>query len=174
MDILKRTLIILLLSLFVSGCVTKRACDRKFPPQIIRVDSLITITKTFYRDTTIFVYLKPDTIRDTVEVIVREGIANSRKSFHETDLSWSMAQVVDGKLIHELRTKDTAIALMIENAIRESATLTENKTSKTIIQKVNELTGWQHFQVWLGRILALLLLLYLGFIFVMHRVKIPE
>lgn len=135
---------------------------------------MITTTKTVYRDTTIFVYLKPDTVRDTVEVIVNEGIANSRKSIHETDLAWSLAQVVDGMLVHELRTKDTAIALMIENAIRESATLTENKSTETVIQKVNELNGWQHFQVWLGRILALLLLLYLGFIFVMHRVKIPE
>lgn len=161
-----------LVIILISGCATQKRCEQKFPPQIVRTDSVITKTQTIYRDTTIFVYLPGDTVYDTVHVILRDGIANSRASIHESDLAWSKAQVVDGVLIHELRMKDTALAVMIENAIRESATLTEKSTGETRIVKENYLTGWQWVQIYFARIAALLLGLFIGFIIIKYRIKL--
>jgi len=144
--------------LLLSGCVTERACQRKFPPQIITVDSIIQTTETIYRDTTIFVQLPADTVRDTVEVAVLNGISNSRPSIHETDLAWSKAQVINGKLFHELIQKDSVLARVIENAIRESSTNTQETKIITKVVKENYITGWQWFQIWTGRILAVLLI----------------
>jgi hypothetical protein len=164
----------LLALLALSGCVTQQRCERKFPPEIVRTDSVITKTQTIYRDTTIFVTLTPDTVFDTVHVFVRDGIANSRASIHETNLAWSKAQVVDGVLIHELRMKDSVLAFMIENAIRVSATLTEKTSGETRIVKENYVTGWQWAQIYFARIVALILGLFLVFLVIKYTIKLPS
>jgi hypothetical protein len=160
-------------ALLMSGCVTQKRCEQKFPQQIITIDSVITKTETIYRDTTIFIELPGDTIRDTVEVTVKEGIANSRPSIHETDLAWSMAQVVNGFLRHELIQKDSTLARVIENAIRESATTTEKNKIQTRIVEKNYITGWQWFQIWLGRMLMALAAMFVGYVIIRSRLKLP-
>jgi hypothetical protein len=160
-------------ALLMSGCVTQKRCEQKFPPQIITIDSVITKTETIYRDTTIFIELPGDTIRDTVEVTVKEGIANSRPSIHETDLAWSMAQVVNGFLQHELIQKDSTLARVIENAIRESATTTDKTKLVTKIVEKNYITSWQWFQIWLGRLLMALAAMFVGYVIIRSRLKLP-
>jgi hypothetical protein len=160
-------------ALLLSGCVTQKRCDQKFPPQLITSDSVITNTITIYRDTTIYVYLPGDTVYDTVHVTIENGIANSRPSIHETDLAWSKAQVVDGRLIHELIQKDSVLARVIENAIRESATTTDRNRIKTEIIEKNYVTGWQWFQIWMGRLFGIILLLFIGFFYVRYIARFP-
>jgi hypothetical protein len=173
---MKNIIKIFMLLLIASGwqsCATQKRCNKKYPPQVITSDSVITNTITIYRDTTIYVYLPGDTVRDTIEVVVKEGIANSRPSIHETDLSWSKAQVVDGRLIHELIQKDSVLARVIDNAIRESAIITDRTRIETKIIEKNFVSSWQWFQIWLGRLFGLLLLLFLGYFYVRYVARTP-
>jgi hypothetical protein len=144
-------------ALLLSGCVTQKRCEQKFPPEISTVTETITKTVTVYRDTTIFVHMPGDTVRDTIEVVVDRGIANSKPSIHETKFAWSKAQVINGLLLHQLIQKDSVLKFMLDNAIRESTTAIENKTTQTRILEKNYVTGWQWFQIWLGRILVVLI-----------------
>ena len=168
-----KTFIIILVILLLTGCVTQKRCDRKFPPQLIHTDSLITNSTTIFGDTTIFVYLPGNTIIDTVFVQVKNGIANSRPSIHETDLAWSMAQIVDNKLIHQLIMKDKTLEMLIKNAIRENSTHSERRIRYKEIVKENYLSGWQWAQLWLGRITGIFILLYIGYKTARRFVKIP-
>jgi len=45
---------------------------------------------------------------------------------------------------------------------KEKHTSESLKTSQTVIQRVNYLTGWQWFQLWTGRILLIALLIFAG------------
>ncbi len=146
-------LFITLMVLLFSSCVTKRACDRKFPPQ--ESTTIIRDSVVIFRDTTIFVYMPPKIITqtDTIQITIREGLAESRRSVLHADYSWTWAQVVGGRLRHELHQKDTTIQQTIERAIREAKTTETIET--TVVREVNYVTGWQHFQIWLGRILAI-------------------
>lgn len=160
-------------ALLMSSCVTQKRCEQKFPQQIITIDSVITKTETIYRDTTIFIELPGDTIRDTITVEVINGISNSRPSIHETDLAWSMAQVVNGFLRHELIQKDSTLARVIENAIRESATTTDKTKLITKVEEKNYVTGWQWFQIWLGRLMMALAAIFVGYIIIQMKLKLP-
>lgn len=150
-----RLILIFISLLLLSSCVTERRCARMYPPQE-RVDSVYLQT-VVYRDTTIFVHLPGDTIRDTIHVEVVNGLIQSQRSQLETQLALSWAQVVDGMLLHELQQKDTTIARIIEQAIREAST--ETVVTKEVVHKVYELTNWQWLQLWAGRIALLLLIL---------------
>jgi len=168
-----KTFTIILVILLLTGCVTQKRCERKFPPQVIHTDSTITNTITIFRDTTIYIYLPGDTVIDTVKVDVQNGVANSRPSIHETDLAWSMAQIVDNKLIHQLIMKDKTLEMLIKNAIRENATHSERRIKVKEIVKENYLTRWQWAQLYLGRISGIFLLLYIGYKMVRRSIKIP-
>lgn len=147
---LKYIILSVIVLIMLSGCVTQRNCNRKFPPQ--EKIERITETVTIYRDTTVYVYLKPDTIRQTDTVMVtvdREtGLTNSRRSLLETDLAWTWAQVVGGQLRHELYMNETEIQQTIANAVKEQST-TETIT-EVKIHEVNVLKWWQKFLMWAG------------------------
>jgi hypothetical protein len=145
--------LIILLVLF-SSCVTQKRCDSRFPP-IIK-DSIIRETVTIYRDTTVYVQIKADTVHDTTTVYLdKGGLIQSDISFMNTRFATSKAYVLNSKLYHSLFQLEDSIAKTIANAIKNSSTNTVETV--TIIEKVNELTGWQWFQVWAGRLLILTL-----------------
>jgi len=121
---------------------------------------MVTETKTIIHDTTIYVYLPGDTIKDTVPVFVdKNGVINSKPSNLKTSFASSWAQVVDGVLCHNLIQNDTAIAHTIKDAIRETISNTDTRQSKTIIKEVNRLTTWQKIQLWAFRIMLSVLVL---------------
>ena len=146
---MKHFLIILTLSLTVTSCVTQRACNRKFPPQVTTITN--TVTETILRDTIIYVTLPAEVVTspgDTVYIDRVTGLSTSRKSTLETTYASSWAQVVNGILLHELEQKESEIEQRIENAIRESSTHTE--TVKEVVKEVNVLKWWQKSLMWLG------------------------
>ncbi|MDA3819099.1 MAG: hypothetical protein PF590_01290 [Candidatus Delongbacteria bacterium] len=171
---MKYQLISLLFALLLlNSCITQRACREMYLLPEITVDSIITITETIYRDTTIYVTLPGVTIRDTITVYVKENVANSKASIHETDLAWSKAQVINGILLHELQMKDSVLFVVIQNAIRESATLTEKSKHETKRVKINYLTNWQWMQVYFGRAMMLILAAFIGYIVLKITKKLP-
>ena len=132
---MRQFLIILTLSLTVTSCVTQRACNRKFPPQVTTITN--TVTETILRDTIIYITLPGEVVTspgDTVYIDRVTGLSTSRKSTLETTYASSWAQVVNGILLHELEQKESEIEQRIENAIRENSTHTE--TVETVVQKI--------------------------------------
>lgn len=155
-----KTIFITLILLILSSCITRKACDRKFP--LAAIDSMKEIirTVTTYRDTTLFITVKGDTVFKELPVNVNEV---NRLS---TSLSMSEAWINNGKLKHRLVQKDTIIPATVKNALKTSVTASETVKVLYHERKVNELTQWQRIEIWIGRILTglVLLLLLLKFI----------
>ncbi len=138
-----RTLIIACLVLILSSCTTQNQCNRKYPPQtmVITKDSIIRTTNTVYSDTTIFVYLKGDTLIDSVLIIKGTSI---RPSILTTDFAYSKAWVQMGLLRHELRQNDTTLRFKLDNAIRATWVSAERFYSKseTQVKEVRFIPKW--------------------------------
>lgn len=136
--------------LMLSGCITRERCLNRFPPQISDSIQIIRETVETIRDTTITVEI-PGEVRlrvDTVYSDPKTGQSKSEKSFLETSLAWSSAEVKDGKLFHELHQRDTTIEFRLENAIREVDRLEKELRQKTTTVEVpRKLTRWQKFAI---------------------------
>jgi hypothetical protein len=62
---------------------------------------------------------------------------------------------------------------VIENAIRESATTTDKTKVVTKIVEKNYITGWQWFQIWLGRMLMALAAMFVGYVIIRLSLILP-
>lgn len=118
---MKQLIILLsLISIFASGCVTRKACNRKFPAEtmIIRKDSIIRETQTIYRDTTIKIYIPGETKTNTVTIYIKDEQIKVEPSLIKTTFAESSAYIENNELKHTLTQNDTAITYRIDNAIR--------------------------------------------------------
>ena len=136
---MKYLLLILTVVIF-SSCMTQKRCAERFPPQIVKETE--TITEIVYRDTTVYVQIPADTVKltDTMYVYLTPEGHQTRLSELHTELSFSTAQVVDGRLRHELFQKETEIERVIRNAIKENSTHTT--TTVDVIHEVPYVTWW--------------------------------
>lgn len=131
----------------LSSCATQERCAGRYPPTITEVTKTVTV----YRDTTIYVYIKGDTVHDTKTVYIdRGGLIQSDPSMLSTRFAWSTAYVKDSKLFHNLTQLDDSIASVIRNATRTEIQYVDRTNT---VEVKRELTGWQWFQIWCGRIL---------------------
>lgn len=139
-------LVVVVLSILCSSCITRRACERRFPPITYDSVSVVMNTVTIYRDTTIYVHLPGDTVDQSIRV--DEGISELR-----TPNAKSYAWVINGILKHKLEQRDTAILQNIRGALK--TTITDQQKDKTTekLKFLNKLTNWQIFQIYLGRVL---------------------
>lgn len=126
-------LVSILIILTFTQCTTQNKCNRKFPPQtmVITKDSIIRTTNTVYSDTTIFVYIKGDTVIDSVLIIKGTSI---RPSILTTDFAYSRAWVDFGRLKHVLRQNDTTYQLRLDNAIRATWISAEKYYNRSEVQ----------------------------------------
>jgi len=126
----------IILILLISGCVTQRRCDRKFPAQssVTVKDSIIRTTNTVYRDTTVYVYIKGETKYSTDTVYIKNGMAYSRKDHLMTSFADSWAWVQNGRLYHELIQKDTLIGQQVKDAVRLTWERAERFYTKNDVQ----------------------------------------
>jgi hypothetical protein len=150
---------IIVLALLLSGCVTQQRCHRKFPPQTHT--NTVTITEIVYRDTVVYVTIKPDTIFFTDTVLVKEGLVNFNPQRLDTEFAWSVVWINNSRLNHTLYQKESVIEQTIANAIKEQSTTTEVTVVQTV--EVNKLTWWQTLWVTLGQILSVSLLIVVLF-----------
>lgn len=128
-----KLLIIISIMLPATGCVTRKACERKFPPEtmIIRKDSIIRETKTVYRDTTIYYQLPGDTLVDSVYIVItKDGNIIVKPSNLKTSLAESWAWVQNNKLHHKLIQNDTLLQFTLKDAIRQTWERAEKYYSK--------------------------------------------
>lgn len=141
-----KTIISIFLLTFLSGCITKKACERKFPHPGRDSVSVVANTVTLIRDTTIYVRMPGDTVFGSVPVFEVSTLTAGTAT--------STARVMDGMLLHRMEQRDTAVAAHLKGALRTTSREIARKEVVYRTQYTNQLTGWQWFQVWVGRILT--------------------
>jgi hypothetical protein len=145
-------IIIIIIGSILAGCRTQQ-------PTVVVRDSVRIIRATTYRDTTLFITLPGEVRRDTIFV------DSTRRAVSElnTYLARSRVELRGGSLVHELMQRDTTLARLIRNAIRETTEATSATKVEVKRVEVNNMTRWQSFWMTLGQIfvffLAFLLLL---------------
>jgi hypothetical protein len=152
--------------LLLQSCITKKACNRKFPQNT----NTVTNTVTLYRDTIIYINLPGQTVTspgDTVYIDRFTNLATSEKSFLHTSLAISTAQVIGGILKHNLIQKDTTLQRLIADAVKLQST--HSVTEKQIVREVNVLFWWQKILMWIG---FSALLYFLLRIYISYRIRI--
>lgn len=105
----KTVLAVIIISLCTS-CVTRRACERKYPTASITEAQ--RTTEVFIRDTIVQVIVRESKLEDSVKLDI------DSVSFLESVTASSKAWIKDGMLHHSLVQKDTAIDIAIKGAIR--------------------------------------------------------
>ena len=141
--------IVIFLALLLGGCATQRRCNRKFPPQT-HTDT-VTLTQVVFRDTIVYVTVKPDTVFLSDTVLIHEGVAHFDPQRLDTEFAWSVVWINNSRINHTLYQKESIIEQTIQNAIKESSTTTEVTVVKTV--EVNVLTWWQSLWIGLGKLL---------------------
>ncbi len=106
--------------LFTDVCVTETEKETETTTEIT--------TKIEYRDTTIFVYISEDKVKDKIPVRiedenkkpvpVKKEYVNSELSVLTVPYAKSFAQVINSKLSHELIQTDTILRVKLENALQ--------------------------------------------------------
>lgn len=160
-----RKLLPIILILLISGCVTQRKCDRKYPAQssVTVKDSIIRTTNTVYRDTTVYVYIKGETKYSTDTVYIKNGLAYSKKNHLMTSFADSWAWVENGRLYHELIQKDTLIGQKVKDAVRLTWERAERFYTKKEVQvkDVRVVPWW----IWAGLVVSFLLGAFISYKF---------
>lgn len=118
---MKKLIAPLIIIVFIlPGCITKKACNRKFPPEtiIIRKDSVIHKTVTIYSDTIIYYQLPGDTVIDSVIIFQKGNQLIVKPSHLSTSFAKSDAWIKNNKLHHILIQNDTLLKFKLENAVK--------------------------------------------------------
>lgn len=107
----KIILLTITLIFLLPSCITRKACERKFPSIEHDSISFVTNTVTVYRDTTVYIKLPGDTVYESIPI--GEGV-----SVLKTPFAKSYAWVKDGRLEHRVEQEDTVINRIFNGAIR--------------------------------------------------------
>lgn len=139
--------------LLLTSCVTRKACERRFPAREYDSSTVVTNTVTVYRDTTIYITLHGDTVYESVPV--------DKVSRLKTPLARSVAWIEGGKLKHVMVQKDTTLAQTLKGAITmKSTAINKNQVVK---KDSGHLTTWQLIQIWFGRVMGVVVISLLLF-----------
>ena len=127
----------------LSGCITKKKCNNRFPPQIKDSIYIVEKTNTVYKDTTIYVRVKGDTVYKTDTVVYTEkGIMSLDTLKAETELALALSWVANSKLFLNLIQKDTALKAKLDSVIRLQNTEKNEYREKIIVKEVTFIPWW--------------------------------
>lgn len=150
----KPFLLLLILFTFV-GCSMKKYCADRYPPTPLVRDSISYIENTIVRDTTVFVPIPFEQVKDSVDIDTVSGFTYSTLT---TSFAWSYASIINGKLYHYLQQKDTLIEARIRDAIKQHSKVEYKEKFTEVLVPVNNLTQFQIVQIWAAWILLFILL----------------
>jgi hypothetical protein len=136
-------LILILSILILSSCVTKRACNRKFPPDTWATTEIKTKER---------IHLM--TIRMPELKLIDQGTISTERSILETDFARSEAWVLNDSLFHQLHQKGVSKT--------DTVRITETETiiSKGEVRYVNQLNNWQVWLMVVPWVLLFLIVVY--------------
>jgi len=139
---MKAIKLLIIISILLPGtsCVTRKACERKFPTEtmIIRKDSIIRETTTIFRDTTVYITVPGENQYFTDTVYVKDGMIYFKPSHLRTSFAESDAWIENNRIMHTLTQNDTIVPITIKNAIRltwERAEKYFSKDQTRIVEK---------------------------------------
>jgi hypothetical protein len=155
----KGSIIVFLVLLILSSCVTQKRCYLKFPPTVDTIKITIIRDSIIYRDTTIFIKLPGELRVDSIKIPCPEVPGYiPKKVFAETSLAKASAWWQFPNIRLELIQKDTTIERRLDNAIKEAwhwqeeyMKVTEKPQAIKYIPDIYRIALW----LWAGVILAL-------------------
>lgn len=148
---MNKLIYISLILLFFSSCITKEKCQRKYSPQI-KTDSVYIVKEVVkYRDTTIYIKIKADTVflSDTV-ILSDNGLIISDTVKSSLEYSYANSWVHNSKIHLQHIQKDSLIAKIIENAIKENSKVEYIEKKETKIETVAKFTWWSKLLMFLS------------------------
>jgi len=170
---MKRYTTILLVSLLLiaSSCITKKRCSERFPCTESTVTNTNTSVIETLRDTVFYTkadtgmviaMLKCDSLGNVYvsRIIALEGALDSQVP--TIDISDNILKVV-------MPVDSTAIYAKLKDRYKSTTKL----EAITTIKEINILSGWQWFQIWLGRVLSLLFLVCVVYLIIKLKFKRP-
>jgi hypothetical protein len=162
----KIVLLLAVVALFATSCITQKKCNNKFPP--ITIEKLVTIhdsifEKVYVHDTTFTVIVGKDTtIYDTDTVLVFKGMVNSKPVTIKGEFADATAQVVNSKLNVKLEERAKNLQITLKDAIKEKLLYKyyyeQSKEKQVVIKEVK--VG--KFYVWFFYIVLGITTLYTG------------
>lgn len=126
----------------IVGC-----CPRMIPPAEVKDSVRVEIRERVVHDTA---YIEIPKIKEVY-------VTRDSSSHLENDYASSDASIVDGMLHHSLESKPQKISVPVQVQVKDTTTV--KNRAETIIKEVNHITKWQSFQMILGRISGILILL---------------
>lgn len=142
---ISKILLLILVTLSVSSCVTSKKCNRKFPPEIIIKESIHTNTVVEYRDT--IIYTPGDTVYFTDSINCDPA---GRVNMAPRTVTSNNASVTVSIRNNELNVVAQCDSLEIEIE-RLNKYINTSKTRsivKTIIKKEKYIPSFYQFTFW--------------------------
>ena len=151
---MKKYLFIALITLFVTGC----KCAK---PVVVSETETVTITETL-RDTTIIIERDASMMQALLECDENNNVIVRELFEWQSGKHIAPPRLIIRDNIVTVTAEVDSFAVYIAWKQREKVTANTN----TIVIKENELTGWQWFQVWAGRIATCILAVILAIIII--------
>lgn len=147
--------ILILMVVMTEGCVTRKKCMRRYP--LVTESSHVEKTRDslVYRDTTIYVPVQGEIVRDSINVPCPPALPSTTlrmtpdTAFAETDLARAKAWYSKQKVHLELEQKDTTLQLQLDNAIKESFHWKSEYDKAKIVQPLKYIPGVYRVAFWL-------------------------
>lgn len=134
--------------LVCSGSLLVCCSPRVIQPAVIKDSVRIRICERVIHDTAYF----------EMPVIRQVNVTRDTSSHLENDYASSDASIVDGNLRHSLESKPQKILVPVEVVVHDTTVV--EKQAQTIIQEVPaQISKWQAFQMILGRIMGIILII---------------
>ena len=169
----------IILMILLQGCVTQNACNRKFPPSVLTKDSIVHSVEYVNHDTTITIPADSAWLKMLIEC-QKDSLGHwNPVVVNQQSQSGANLQILQQQMDKQGRLLLTMTALADNYkttiALKDKIIKDLSIRQKTTIQKVNFVSGWQYFQIWLGRIfggILLLILLFFGIKFALKYFKV--
>lgn len=162
----KYILLLAIVALFATSCITQQKCNEKFPPVTLEKEVYIHDTvniKETVRDTTIIVKAGKDSViykSDTIRI--KDGVVNSKPVITEGKYATATGQVINSKLIVKLEERSYDLEVRLKGALKDKEiykTYYEVSKEKQAITKEVKVGK---FYVWYFYISLVILILYWG------------
>lgn len=159
-------ILILILIVTASSCVTAKKCSIKHPvkPELIIKDSIREVVT--YRDTTIYIHLQGEkvTVHDTI--FIKDGVIVFKPVNAESKFATARAWMFNNNIFLTITDKDTTLEIKLLNALKNASYWESKYKSEKIIEQVKYIPKFIKFLAWVGGICIGLLL-----IFVLLKIK---
>lgn len=154
--------------LFLCSCATQKRCERRWPVQTR--DSIAYVEKV--KDTTIFI--QPDSALSQY-LVECYNTSEGYKARIVQLLTQQPGTIINTPTASMVGQVLTARATSDEQRVRVITKELHYKAVKAItyVKITNQLTGWQWAQVWAGRLMILLVVIYAALLIVRRYTKSP-